>query len=172
VLIEYNFAGKIFYLGSQLTDIERLRCLTEIKPFGVCLSLETFERRNLLRDNKKILNLQDACESMDAARELGYEITFTYIVGMESLKVMEYHFSHFRDHVNKFPIINTLQMHKYHKSTLMHPEAHRLEYYLEARRLLERLFANTSMRPFVWEDYRSLWFLTFNGEPLLGIRTP
>jgi len=172
VLTEYQFAGKIFYLGSQITTKEQLRDLTEIQPFGICLSLETFERRDLLRKDKMAVSLQDVCESMDFAQGLGYEVNFSYIVGMESLRVMEYHFRCFRNHVNKFPTINTLQMHKYHQSILMDPEAHRLEYYLEARQLLERLFAETSMRPLVWEDYRSLWFLTFNGEPLHGIRTP
>lgn len=172
VLTEYQFAGKIFYLGSQITTREQLSSLTEIQPFGICLSLETFERRDLLRDKKKIISLQDACKSMDFAQELGYEVNFSYIVGMESLHVIEYHFRCFRNHVNKFPTINTLQMHKYHQSTLMDPEAHRLEYYLEARQLLEQLFTGTSMRPLVWEDYRSLWFLTFDGVPLHGIRTP
>lgn len=172
VLMEYKFTGKIFYLGSQITTREQLGGLTEIKPFGICLSLETFERRELLRDKKKLIGLQDACESMDFAQELGYETNFVYIVGLESLRVMEYHFSVFKNHVNKFPTTNTLQMHKYHEVTLMAPDAHRLEYYLEARQLLERLFAGTSMRPLIWEDYRSLWYLTFNKEPLYGIRTP
>ena len=172
VLSEYQFAGKIFYFGSQITTKEQLSSLITVQPFGVCLSLETFERRDLLRDKKRAINLQDACESMDFAQGLGYEVNFSYIVGMESLRVMEYHFHCFRNHINKFPTINTLQMHKYHQSTLMYSEAHRLEYYLEARRILEQLFYETSMRPLVWEDYRSLWFLTFNKEPLYGIRTP
>lgn len=109
---------------------------------------------------------------MDFARSLGYEVNFAYIVGIESLRVMEYHFNCFREHINKFPTINILQMHKYHQATLMDPSAHRLEYYLDARRILERLFGQTSMRPLPWEDYRSLWFLTFNKEPLYGIRAP
>jgi hypothetical protein len=172
VLAEYQFTGKIFYLGSQITTKEQLECITEIQPFGICFSVETFERRSLLRDKKRKMSLQDACESMDSAQNLGYEVNFTYIVGMESLRVMEYHFRCFKSHINKFPTINTLQMHKYHESILMDPDARRLEYYLETRRMLERLFAETSMRPLVWEDYRSLWFLTFDGKPLYGIRTP
>ncbi len=172
VLVEYQFTRKIFYLGSQITTREQLSSLTEIQPFGVCISLETFERRNLLRDKKRMINLQDACESMDFARELGYEVNFSYIVGMEPLRVIEYHFIHLREHINKFPTINTLQMHKYHQATIMDPDALHLEYYLKARQILEQLFAMTSMRPLVWEDYRSLWFLTFNKEPLYGIRTP
>ena len=172
VLAEYQFVGKIFYLGSQITTTKQLSSLADIQPFGICFSLETFERRDLLRKDKRAVSLQDACESMDFARGLGYEVNFSYIVGMESLRVMEFHFGCFKSHINKFPTVNTLQMHKYHQVTLMDPEAHRLEYYLKARQLLERLFVETSMRPLVWEDYRSLWFLTFNGEPLHGIRTP
>lgn len=172
VLTEYGFSGKIFYLGSQITTKEQLSRLTEIQPFGIGFSLETFERRNLLRKDKSALSLQDACDAMDFARSLGYEVNFSYIVGMESLRVMEYHFRCFKNHVSKFPTINTLQIHKYHQATLLDPEARRLEYYLEARKLLERIFAETGMKPLVWEDYRSLWFLTFNGKPLHGIRTP
>jgi hypothetical protein len=172
ILVDYKFTGRIFYLGSQITAQEQLKSLAEIQPFSICFSLETFERRELLRKDKRAVSLQDACESMDFARGLGYEVNFSYIVGMEPLRVMEYHFNSFREHINKFPTINTLQMHKYHQATLMDPSAHRLEYYLDARRILERLFGQTSMRPLVWEDYRSLWFLTFNTEALNGIRTP
>lgn len=172
VLREYRFAGKIFYLGSQIATQEQLRSVTEIQPFGICFSLETFERRELLRKDKRALSLQDACGLMDFARSSGYEVNFSYIVGMEPLRVMEYHFNCFRERINKFPTINTLQLHKYHQATLRNPEAHRLEYYLNARQILERIFGQTNMRPLVWEDYRSLWFLTFDKEELHGIRTP
>jgi len=172
MLREYQFVGKIFYLGSQIATQEQLRSITEIQPFGICFSLETFERRELLRKDKRALNLQDACESMDCARGLGYEVNCSYIVGMEPLRVMEYHFNCLREHISKFPTINTLQLHKYHQATLRNSEAHHLEYYLNARQILERIFGQTSMRPLVWEDYRSLWFLTFGKEALHGIRTP
>ena len=172
VLTGYRFTGKIFYLGSQTTTNEQLISLTAIQPLGICFSLETFERRDLLRDKKRIVSLQDACESMDFARSLGHEVNFSYIVGMEPLRVMEHHFGYLREHVNKFPTVNTLQMHKYHQATVMDPDAIHLEYYLKARQILERLFAGTNMKPLVWENYRSLWFLTFDGNPLCGIRTP
>lgn len=172
VLGEYRFSGEIFYLGSQITTQEQLRNLAEIQPFGICFSLETFERRELLRKDKRAVSLQDACESMDYARSLRYEVNFSYIVGMEPLQVMEYHFNCFKERINRFPIINTLQLHKYHQATLRDPSGHRLECYLDARMILERTFSPTNMRPRVWEDYRSLWFLTFGKEELRGIRTP
>lgn len=169
---EYRFGGKIFYLGSQIATTEQLSRLAEIQPFGVCFSLEVFDRRNLLRRDKKALELKDARDAMDFARKLGHEVNFSYIVGMEPLQVLEEHFICFRDHVNKFPTINTFQKHKFQGPTLMDPSADRLEYFLDARRILERLFGQMSMRPLVWEDYRSLWFLTFGRELLHGIRTP
>jgi len=172
ILAEYKFAGKVFYLGSQITTTEQLSRLAEIKPFGICFSLETFERRDLLRDKKQLITLQDACELMDFSTELGYEVNFSYIIGIEELRVMEYHFRCFSNHINKFPTLNSLQMHKYHQESLMARGAHRLEYYLEARQIIERFFIQTRMRPLVWENYRSLWFLTFGAEPLHGIRTP
>lgn len=45
VSTEYQFAGKIFYLGSQITTKEQISILAEIQPFGICLSLEAFEPR-------------------------------------------------------------------------------------------------------------------------------
>lgn len=172
VLDEYDFSGKIFYLGSQITSKEDLSSLREIQPFGISFSLETFERRELLRDKKREVTIQHACDSMDFALELGYEVNFSYIVGTEPLDRMEYFFNLLKGHINKMPTINTLQMHKYHHPSLVDPSASCLEYYLKARVMLESIFAPTEMRPLVWEDYRSLWFLTFGTEPLNGVRTP
>ncbi len=172
VLQRFRFGGKIFYLGSQIAAAEQLSRLAEIQPFGVCFSLEVFDRRNLLRRDKKALELKDAREAMDVARQLGHEVNFSYIVGMEPLQVVEEHFRHFMDHVNKFPTVNIFQKHKFQGPILMDPSADRLEYFLDARQILERLFGETSMRPLPWEDYRSLWFLTFGKEALHGIRTP
>ena len=173
VLKKYAFTGRIFYLGSQVITRDQLEILVEAQPLGICYSLETFERREeLLRKDKASLTLQDACDSMDNAMELGFEVNFTCIVGLESLKTMEYHFRHFSQHINKFPTINTLQLHKMHASDIIHSSARRLMYFLEARKMLEEIFLSTNLRPLVWEDYRSLWFLKFGNESLLGIRTP
>ncbi len=172
IVREHRFGGKIFYLGSQITTTEQLSKLAEIQPFGICFSLEVFDRRNLLRRDKKALELKGARDAMDFARRLGHEVNFSYIVGMEPMQVIEEHFRYFRDYINKFPTINAFQKHKFQGPTLMDPNADHLEYFLDVRRILERLFGQTGMRPLVWEDYRSLWFLTFNKEALNGIRTP
>lgn len=172
VVREYRFDGEIFYLGSQIATPEQLTQLSEIQPFVICFSLETFERRDLLRRDKKALGLDDARKAMDCALGLGHEVNLSYIVGLEPLQVMERNMRCFKKHINRFPIINTFQRHKFQGPTLTDPAADRLEYYLDARRILEQLFAQQNMRPLPWENYRSLWFLTFEREPLHGIRTP
>lgn len=170
VLDEYRFAGRIFYLGSQITTSDQLQQLSELGSIGLCYSLEVFERRNVLRPSKKRFGLDDLQASMDQARSLDFEVNFSYIVGMEPLPVLERHFDAMREHINKFPTINTLQVHHGQSAALVDPTAHNVGYYLEVRRLLERLFADTPLRPLVWEDYRSLWFLDFNGRPLASWR--
>ena len=172
VVQDHRFGGEIFYLGSQIATPEQLRRLAEVQPLCICFSMETFERRDLLRPDKRMLGLDETRDVMDRALELGHAVNFSYIVGMEPLQVMERNIRRFKEHINRFPIINTFQRHKFQGTTLADPNADRLEYYLDARRILEQLFGQTSMRPFVWENYRSLWFLAFDKEPLHGIRTP
>ncbi len=172
VLSDYYFQGKIFYLGSQLDTKEKLNRIKEIKPVGVCFSIENFERRNILKKEKRANDLDNLRYCMDIAIQLGYEINFSYILGLESLQIVDYYFDKFKFYINKFPTINILQMHKNFPNTLITEGGDSLEYYLKARRKIENIFADTDMRPLIWEDYRGLWYLTFNGEPLKGVRFP
>ena len=109
---------------------------------------------------------------MDFARSVGHRVNFSYVLGLESLFTVEKYFSLAKRFINSFPIINTIQLHKYHSASLLTPEAVNIEYFFEARKLLERIFIDTDMRPREWENYRSLWFLKFAEEKLTGIRTP
>jgi hypothetical protein len=172
VLGSYQFNGRIFYLGSQVTTTEQLDMLRSIQPFGICYSLEVFERRELLKTKKRALSIEVAHELMAYAAEVGHEVNFAYIVGLESLDVIERYFRNLASCINKFPTINVLQLHKNHSLALRDPSATSIEYYLQARSVIEGMLENTSMRPLVWEDYRSLWYLTYDGRPLEGIRTP
>ncbi len=44
----------------------------------------------------------------------------------------------------------------------------RLDFFLEARSLLEQIFAPTELRPEPWRCYRGLWYRQHAGEPLAG----
>jgi hypothetical protein len=173
VLGTYNFNGEIFYLGSQITNKETLEKLISIQPFCYCLSLECFENRSsLLRDKKSDLTLESAFKLMSFSKSIGHRVNFSYVLGLEPLLTVEKYFLLAKQYINSFPIINTLQLHKYHSRSLLTPEAINIEYFFEARERLEKIFSDTEYRPREWENYRSLWFLEFNKEKLIGIRTP
>lgn len=174
VLNEFRFAGEIFYLGSQITDERTLDELQSVRPFCYCVSLECFERRDeLLRDKKSSLTLERVRALMAYAKRLGFRVNFSYIAGLEPLDAMARHFPAILEDVTSFPIINALQVHRYHDSGLLRAGgADGLEYFLDARQLIERVFLPTPMRPRVWENYRSLWTLAFGPETLRGIRVP
>lgn len=173
VLKDYNFEKEIFYLGSQITNKETLKKLASIQPFCYCLSLECFENRtSLLKDKKSNLTLESAFKLMSFAKDIGHRVNFSYVLGLEPLLTVEKYFLLAKQYINSFPIVNTLQIHKYHNQSLLTPEAINIEYFFEARKRLEKIFVDSNMRPREWENYRSLWFLEFNKEKLIGIRTP
>lgn len=175
VLSRYAFRGEIFYLGSQITDKETLAELKGIKPFCYCLSLECFEKRDsLLRDKKNTMTVTQAFELMAYAKECGFRVNFSYVLGLEPLETVEKYFRMAVPSINSFPIVNTLQLHKYHSRELLDEEVREmdLEYFLKARKILEKIFLSTDFRPRVWENYRSLWYLRFADEVLTGSRTP
>ncbi len=173
ILNQYKFKGEIFYLGSQITNKETLNKLQLIQPFCYSISLECFEnRKTLLRDKKSSMSIESAFKLMDFAKSVGHRVNFSYVLGLESLFTVEKYFSLAKRFINSFPIVNTIQLHKYHNASLLTPEAVNIEYFFEARKILERIFIDTDMRPREWENYRSLWFLNFADEKLTGIRTP
>ena len=173
VLSQYKFGGEIFYLGSQITNKETLEKLVSIQPFCYCLSLECFENRSfLLRDKKSELTVEYAFDLMSSAKSLGHRVNFSYVLGLEPLLTVEKYFLLAKQYINSFPIVNTVQIHKYHSLSLLTPEAVNIEYFFEARKRLEKIFFETDMRPKEWENYRGLWFLKFGKEVLSGVRTP
>jgi hypothetical protein len=174
VLNEFSFKGELFYFGSQITTEESLSELEKLKPLGICFSLECFDsnnRRFFLRDIKQKLHLTTVKKLMFLANEMGIRTNFSYIVGLESLKTIKKGFSEFLPYVNSFPIVNVFQAHK-GQEILRHKEAWEIEYYIKARKIIENIFKDTSFRPRPWENYRSLWYLKFDGEFLDDIRTP
>jgi len=173
ILKQYKFEGEIFYLGSQIINKETLQKLETIQPFCYCISLECFENRNmLLRDKKSSMTLESAFKLMAFAKSIGHRVNFSYVLGLEPLFTVEKYFMLAKEYINSFPIVNTIQLHKYHSVSLLTPEAVNIEYFFKVRKILEKIFADTDMRPKEWENYRSLWFLKFGEEKLTGIRTP
>ncbi|MDR0461636.1 MAG: hypothetical protein LBH62_09510 [Nitrososphaerota archaeon] len=172
VLKRYAFSGKIFYLGSMLTSHSAIKKLSTIDSFGYCLSLECFERRSVLKNSKAVLTLPNIKEIMQECLSNGFEVNYTYVMGMEPIEVFLPYMQEFIEFTNKFPTINVLQLHQQHSKELLDDSAKDISYFYKARVAIQELFKQTSMRPLVWEDYRTLWYLKFADEHLFGDRFP
>lgn len=172
VLRELQFGGKVFYLGSMLTSSRAIRLLSGIPSFGYCMSLECFSRRELLRGSKQRIAVATAKDIMRECTDSGMEVNYTYIAGIEPIAVFLPCMEELLPLTSKFPTVNILQLHQQHRSSLMDPAAATLPYFIQARLSIENLYRPTAMRPLVWEDYRSLWYLRFGTEVLRGWRVP
>lgn len=173
VLNEYNSKCEIFYLGSQISSINIMRKVKNASPVGFCFSLECFSKRtDLLRDKKRKFNMQDILNVFQEAKAQGFRTNFSYILGLDSLDIMSEGIKLLKPYINSFPIVNLLQLHKYHPESLRTVGANHLNYYLKARKILENIFADETYRPRPWENYRSPWYLKFGNEILTGCRTP
>ncbi len=174
ILRKYAFKGEIFYFGSQIKTKSSLKKLAKIKPLGICYSLECFANQNreyYLRDIKKNINIDTMKEMFTYCKKLGIRVNYSYIIGLESLKTIKHCFTELLPYINSFPIVNTFQSHKWQEGQ-RYKNAHKIEYYIKARKIIEKIYKKNNNRPRPWENYRSLWYLKFDNEYLDDIRTP
>lgn len=160
------FNGEIFYLGSQIRTENSLKELSKIKRFAYCLTLECFKNRErFLKKSKSIFTIEHMKDIMKKSIQLGFRTNFTYIVGLEELESLEVGFRELFEYVNSFPIINIFQEHQYQVG-IKNEDATHIEFYLEARKIIENIFLNSAMRPQTWEVCRTLWYTSFDNEDL------
>lgn len=173
IFSKYNFQGEIFYFGSEITSEEGFKKLEKIKPFALCLSLECFENRDkLLRAHKAKISLEHAKEILNISKERGFGTHFSYILGLEPLDIVIEKMKKFLPYINRIPVINLFQPHTDNQNKLIIKDAINLEYFLKARKKLEKIFLSTGYRPRTWGNYRCLWYLKFGNEILYGSRLP
>lgn len=169
---EFNFKGRLFYLGSQISKQEELKQLVECKPMRICFSIETFENRDKLRKTKRNLSIDHIRNVMLKAKEMGFEVNYSYVLGLEPLTTVEKYFNIFSESVNVFPIVNLLQIHKKQSFDIKTKEAHDIEYFFKARKIIETAFENSNLEPETWNNYRSPWTMQFAHKKLTGKRVP
>ncbi len=172
ILNEFNFSGELFYYGSEITQKESLEEIEKLKPFGLCISLECFEKRTeILKFTKARLSIEDIKKILERAKKKGIRTNFSYILGIEPLKIINEGFRELAPYINSFPVINVFQLHQ-RQEDLRCKEALSIDYYIKARKMIEKIFEDKKITPRVWENYRSLWYLNFAKEQLTDIRTP
>lgn len=171
VLKIFNFNKELKYIGSQITSRRSLEILKYIKPFSLYLTLECFTRRKeLLRHNKATLTISKAKRILKSSIDKGFNTTILYILGLDTLEIVIKRFKELLPCITRFPVINLFQSYLPEHESLRVPEAKNIEYYLKARKRLEKILRNSGLRPQPWENYRPLWYSTFSNEKINDIR--
>jgi len=165
VASEFGFDGTIFFFGSEIRTREALKTAQSAGLSSFCYALDCFtDRERRLNKRKGNYPVDKIMGTISYARELGLETTFAYIVGMDTLSVIQDGIVKLSPLVNRFPIVNIFQRQVPEQTAIMSHEANCLNYFLKAREIFEDIFENTSLRPHNWENYRSLWTHYFRGH--------
>jgi hypothetical protein len=167
-----NFTGRLHLLSSvvrERPDLDRLA--SGAGPFHLTLTIECFQRRNLLlKDTKASLTLDDACRILDDCADLGILGDFTYVAGLDPLDDAIRGIRRLADHVTTFPRIQVFQAHNEYMRRARAADAATVDYYLDLRNEVEDAFARRSLAPRSWENYRPLWYTEFAGSDVQGPR--
>ncbi len=167
VLARYNFVGEIEYIGSQITSEKSLDLLADNGPSSLYLTVECFERReHMMKPIKSAVTLENGRRILGKAKDKGIDTSILYILGLDSLKSIAYEFRKYVPVLTRHPLINLMQSYTPKQSQLRHPDARSLDYYVEAKKIIESIFLQTNLRPELWKNYRSPWITTYGRERL------
>lgn len=170
VLSAHDITARVGFLTSVLhSDAAFAELAERVAPFVLRLTAECFTRRALmLKASKAALTCARMPGLLARARRAGLDTSFTYIVGLDCLDDLRAGVADLASHVTEFPNFQVYQAHNSIMAGLRAAGADQLEFYLQARRELERIIAPSGLRPRSWECYRPLWYFTFAGEALVG----
>lgn len=171
-LVNLGFKGILRYIGSEITSESALDKIAERIPhFALSFSTETFTRRDeLLRKIKSRVMFDDIKKAIKSSTDRGIEANILYVLGLDSLSAFKEGFSQLQPLTNHFPVINLFQVYSPEQILLRDRGGDRMEYYLEARKFLEKMYETSPLRPESWENYRPLWYLSFGKEEKNDIR--
>jgi hypothetical protein len=162
-----GFTGELMYFGCEVNSEGALDELAKLGNFALVYALDNFTKREkLLARTKSLLTIGDAKRTLDLAKERGILTTFAYIAGIDPITDMAEGFRELKDSVTRFPIVNIYQVQVAAQVKIMDEAAKKLGYYLQARNTIEGIMGDTPLRPKRWENYRPLWYRSFNGEIL------
>jgi|ERR1041385_640816 hypothetical protein len=168
----YGFTGTVRILSSVIRSADAFAAIADdIAPFHLTLTVECFSHReDVLKHSKATLTPEEMPAVLERARHFGFDVDFTYIVGLDTADVTIAGIESLYPYVTRFPRFQIYQPHNAFMEYFRAPDAARIEYYLAVRGAVERLFATTALRPQVHHNYRPLWYLRFAGENIDGAR--
>ena len=162
-----GFEGELMYFGCQVNSDEALKSLTDLGNFYLIYALDNFSKREmLLAKTKSLITLEKAKDTLLRAKENGIKTSISYISGIDTLDYVTDGFSYLKDSMTSFPVINVYQIQTNEQAKILAEEARYLEYYLKSRKEVEKIFKDTEYRPKRWENYRPLWYKSFDNEIL------
>ena len=170
VLTQFGIGARIGFLTSVIRSRAGFAALSEqVAPFVLRLTAECFTRRELLlKASKARLQVENMPSVLREARDAGLGTSFTYIVGLDDLDALRSGVEALAPYTSEFPNFQVYQAHNQIMAGLRTAGAERLEFYLQARAVIEDLMGATGLRPAAWEGYRPLWYFSFADEPLVA----
>ncbi|MEV4494570.1 hypothetical protein AB0J84_02555 [Micromonospora arborensis] len=170
-MTDYGCTGTLHFLSSVLTTDVGLDQAAELGPFHLTMTAECFTNRpSVLKESKARLAPDAMVAILAAAMKRGITTDFTYIVGLDTPAEAAEELAKFIPATSTFPRFQTFQAHNPFMDVYRAPGSDTIEWHLDMRRRVERLFVDTPMRPQWWQNYRSPWCFTFAGEELAGPR--
>ncbi|MFD0555887.1 hypothetical protein FB566_1102 [Stackebrandtia endophytica] len=160
-----DMTARIGLLSSMVRSESALADLADrVAPFTLFLDAD-----NHTEVDVDSTDSPDAARVLAAARGCGHDTSFTYTVGLEPLDVMRDRLLPLAQYTTVWPSLYILQSpDPTEPADHIAEPADRLDFFLQARTMLERIFAPTSLVPEPWRCYRGLWYREYAGEPLPG----
>lgn len=164
---EHGFAGALHILSSVIRSRSGFEFIAEhLLPFQVTLTIECFTDRDvILKRSKADYSLEEMLCTLSDAEATGVTADFCYIAGLDPLSEATENIAKVAQHVSAFPKFQVFQAHNSYMESFRAEGANQLEYYLTLRKFLEQIFADKGLRPESWENYRPLWYFTYDGKP-------
>ncbi|MGH8791263.1 MAG: hypothetical protein ACRDXX_01270 [Stackebrandtia sp.] len=113
-------------------------------------------------------DVEGPAKALAGARAAGHDTSFTYTVGKDPLDAMREQLLPLAQYTTVWPSLYILQTTSDGEAAHIAEPAERLDFFLQARTMLERIFAPTSLIPEPWRCYRGLWYREYAGDPLPG----
>ena len=172
VFKEYGFNKRIRYIGSQIRSDEAMDYLqNNLDYFSLSLTVECFSNREKrMRKEKASLDMDGIKAVLEKAKKHGFSTNYLYIVGLDELDVLKSGIAELAPYINRMPIYQIMQNYVPEHEKERVEEAKDLEYYLKARKIIEAQYAGTGLKPRSWENYRSLFYTTYQDAPYECIR--
>lgn len=172
VAAQHGFVGQLHILSSVIRTAQGIQRIAEhLLPFHLTLTVECLQNRTeLLKRTKADLEPESMIRLLADAKAAGMDTDFTYLVGLDALEPVIEQLAQLIEATTMFPRFQVYQAHNALQSSYRAYGSQHIDFYLKFRKALEKIFKGSALRPKSWENYRPLWYYTFDGEPAKSAR--